>query len=250
MEKDHVLAGRDYSQQEPRILAHFEDGALLAQYQANPWIDYHDNAKEHLERIFRRPFKRKPVKNINLGIIYGQGVASLALKNDESYEETKNLKNAIFEMYPGLKDMYSEMRRRAKAGEPITTWGGRVYYCEPPAIVNGKIMEFDYKMVNVLIQGSASDCTKEGMIRYYKIRPENHFLLMSVHDELVLSCPANELVWGLELLRQAMESVEFEVKILSEGAWSAKNWAQMADYDKKGKTVANSNIPPQRKVAS
>ena len=251
-QKGHVLVGRDYSQQEPRILAHFEDGALLEQYQANPWIDYHDNAKENLERIFGRPFKRKPVKNINLGIIYGQGVGSLAEKNGETVQATKDLKDAILQMYPGLKDMYNDMKHRARANEPIRTWGGREYYCEEPKIIDGKIRTFDYKMVNVLIQGSAADCTKEAMIRYYERKPAHHFLLLSAHDELVLSAPAAEMVEAQRILREAMESVEFDVKILSEGAWSADNWAAMADYDKKGKVVpmpANSNLPKQRKVA-
>lgn len=244
-EKGHVLGGRDYSQQEPRILAHFEDGELLAQYLANPWIDYHDNAKEHLERLFRRPFQRRPVKNINLGIIYGEGIAALALKNGESYNDTKALKEAIYAMYPGLKTMYGDMRARAKAKTPIHTWGGREYYCEPAALINGRIVEFDYKLVNVLVQGSAADCTKEAMIRYYAIKPAHHHLILTVHDELLLSLPAAELVWGLKLLQDAMESIEFDVPMLTEGEWSAANWAAMTVIDKKGKLVANLNLPRQ-----
>lgn len=248
----HVIAGRDYSQQEPRMLAHFEadvegGGALLEQYLADPWIDYHDNARDHLERVFQRKYDRKPVKNINLGIIYGEGVAALALKNGSTYSETKELKDAIYSMYPGLKQLYREMRRRAEMEEPIRTWGGREYYCEPPAIIKGRIVKFDYKMVNVLIQGSAADCTKEAMIRYYKIKPKNHFLLIQVHDELIFSCPADELVMGLALLQQAMESVEFDLPILSDGEWSRVSWEAMKTYDKKGKVVANDDLPRQKR---
>lgn len=239
---DHLLAGRDYSQQEPRILAHFEDGELKRQYQENPWIDYHDNAKSHLERIFNRQFERKPVKNINLGIIYGQGVASLAEKNGQTVQETTDLKNAIYALYPGLGEMYADMKDRAKNNEPIRTWGGREYYCEEPAFIKGRMMTFDYKMVNVLIQGSAADCTKEAVIRFHRerLRRGKHnswFLLLNVHDEIVISAPRDEFDEAMEVLRVAMESVEFDVKILSEGAWSAKSWADMSDYDKKGVRV-------------
>ena len=243
--KDHVLIGRDYSQQEPRILAHFEDGDLKDQYVADPWIDYHDNAKEQLERVFRRPFKRKPVKVVNLGLIYGQGIASLALKNGESYELTKELRDAIYALYPGLKEMNKDMKRRAIAKEPIRTWGGREYYCEPPMIVKGRIMTFDYKLVNVLVQGSAADCTKEAVIRFYTRKPDRWHLLLSVHDELVLSAPACELMAAQELLRDCMESVEFDVLIKSEGVWSATSWATMENYDVKGVVVAK-NLPPQK----
>lgn len=246
----HILVARDYSQQEPRILAHFEDGELMEQYKANPWIDYHDNAKEHLERIFHRVFKRRPVKNINLGIIYGQGIAALAEKNGESYKDTADLRNAIYGLYPGLKDMNLDMRGRAKAGLPIRTWGGREYYCQPPDVVKGKVKTFDYKMVNILVQGSAADCTKEGMIRFITqrgvlsieaglryLKKRGWYLLLQVHDELLLSVPEKDMVEAQEALRVAMESVEFDVKILSEGSASNDNWSVMKEYDKKGKMV-------------
>jgi DNA polymerase I-like protein with 3'-5' exonuclease and polymerase domains len=248
---DHVLADRDYSQQEPRILAHFEDGELMVQYTENPWIDYHDNAKEQLERVFKRPFKRKPVKNINLGIIYGQGIASLAVKNGETFEDTQTLQRAVLNLYPGLKDLRDSMKLRARAQEPIRTWGGREYYCEPPRVIDGQLRTFDYKMVNVLIQGSAADCTKEAIIRFYAVKEPHWIVLLQVHDELLLSVPAEELVWALEVLRATMESVEFDVKILSEGSWSDRNWAALVDYDKKGKVVApEHSLPPNQRSTS
>ena len=42
-----------------------------------------------------------------------------------------------------------------------------------------------------------------------------------------------------------MESVEFDVPILSEGSISDTNWAELKDYDKKGKTTFK---PPNAKV--
>lgn len=40
--KGHVFIDRDYSQQEPRILAHFDGGALMDKYLEDPWVDFHD----------------------------------------------------------------------------------------------------------------------------------------------------------------------------------------------------------------
>lgn len=233
---DEVLIGRDYSQQEPRILAHFEDGALKDQYVANPWIDYHDNAKENLERLWNRKFDRKKIKILNLGIIYGQGIGSLAEKNGETVESTKELRDSIYSMYPGLKDMYTDMRTRARNNQPIRTWGGREYYCEPSIIFKGRTISFDYKMVNLLIQGSAADATKEAAIRFYRAKKPEWKLILQVHDELVCSVPKKHMNESMEVLRVHMESVEFDVQILSEGAVGI-NWAAMADYDKKGQLV-------------
>lgn len=237
--KGEVMIDRDFSQQEPRILAHFEDGELMAQYQANPWIDYHDNAKEHLERILGRRFERKPVKNTNLGIIYGQGLGSLAEKNGSSVDETKRLRDAIYGLYPGLKSMYRQMTELARTDQPITTWGSREYFCEPAKIVNGRLRQFDYKMVNLLIQGSAADCTKEAIIRFCRVKPRHWRVLLQVHDEILVSVPRAEAKEAMEILRVSMESVEFDVKILSEGSWSSSNWASLKDYDTKGRMVAH-----------
>lgn len=260
-----VLAGRDYSQQEPRILAHFEDGALKERYIANPWIDFHDDNRAQVSIHLKKELARKPIKNIGLGLIYGQGAASLAAKNGQTLEETKALKDAVLALYPGLKELNDDMKSRARRDEPFRTWGGRVYYCEPPYIEEKEDGEkvsksLDYKMTNALIQGSAADCTKEAIIRYHNhpLRPAHHRLILLVHDELVLSLPASELAWGMEILRACMESVStlktetldpFDVLILSEGAWSSENWGRMQPYDVKGKIVANDSLPKQKKAA-
>lgn len=268
--KGDVLIGRDYSQQEPRILAHFEGGALMAQYQNNPWIDYHDNAQANLEQMFARRFVRKTVKIINLGIIFGQGAPSIAVRIGEPLESVVQLKQGIMMLYPGLDHMYKDMRQRAKNGESVTTWGGREFYCEPPAFrelvdfegeVDKKWMTFDYKMVNTLIQGSAADCTKEAMVRVvvnmcayatptekrrHKCEIERGLavmrrmgwqLIIQVHDELVMSVPKADLARAQEHMREAMESIGFAVIMKSEGSYSNDNWNDMRPFDIRGERV-------------
>jgi len=239
--KGHVFIDRDYSQQEPRILAHFDGGSLMQKYLEDNWVDFHDYAKAELEKMGKF-YDRKPVKNTNLGLIYGMGVGKLAAKNNMPVEESSELKKAILKLYPGLADMYKDMKRRAKANEPVRTWGGREYYCEPPKLVDGRIREFDYKLVNVLIQGSAADCTKEGIIRFDDAcvkmkRDDEWYLVLNVHDQLTASVPKRDMKEAMEVLRQAMESVEFDVPILSEGSISITNWAELVDYDKKGRLL-------------
>lgn len=236
--KGEVFVDRDYSQQEPRILAHFDGGALLEKYLENNWIDFHDYAKAELE-VMGLFYDRKPVKNTNLGLIYGMGVGKLAIENDMTVLEAGTLKKAILRLYPGLKEMYKDMKTRAKNNEPVRTWGGREYYCEAPELVDGRIREFDYKMVNALIQGSGADCTKEAIIRFHvsKARKPKWKLLLNVHDQLTVSCPMADMVPCMKLLKESMESVEFDVPMLTEGSVSNENWASLVDYDKKGKVL-------------
>lgn len=229
----HVLIDRDFSQQELRILGHFDGDQLMHKYQEEPWVDFHDYTRDELANSGYH-FDRKPVKNTNFGLLYGMGVGKMAERNNMTVEEAKTLKASILNLYPGLKGMYADMKYRARNNEPIRTWGGREYYCEPPIIKDGRTITFDYKMVNVLIQGSAADCTKEALIRLDESRKPDWKIILNVHDQLTMSVPREDLEEAMEVLREAMEGVEFDVPMLSEGSYSFDNWNSLIDYDKKG----------------
>jgi DNA polymerase I-like protein with 3'-5' exonuclease and polymerase domains len=240
-EKGQVLIDRDYSQQELRILGHYEDGVLKDAYLEDVWLDMHEHARQLILEITGTLYDRKPVKNTNFGIIYGQGAPSLAVKNDVSIEESKAIIKAILAAFPGIQDIMDDMKDRAKADEPIRTWGGREYFCEPDQYVEKfrRVMSFDYKLINLLIQGSAADCSKESLIRWCEVKdPEDRFH-MTVHDQTVGSTPKGRMKEAMELMRKTMESVEFDIPILTEGSWSDKDWAHMKDFDKAGKVLYN-----------
>ena len=238
----HVLIDRDYSQQELRILAHYEDGDLLRAYLADVWMDVHDTVRSEVNSLLKTEFKRKVIKTVNFGLIYGMGVGLLAQRADCAVAEAKSVKRAVLSTYPGIRDLMQDLKERAANNQPLRTWGGREYFCEPPRLVDGQVRTFDYKMLNTLVQGSAADCTKEAVIRYYAAKPKGHRLLLTVHDELLVSVPAKQVDRGMEVLRSAMESVEFDLPILSEGDVSTTTWAAMTAYDEKGKRLGHETI--------
>ena len=104
-------------------------------------------------------------------------------------------------------------------------------------MIDGRLRHFDYKLVNVLIQGSAADCTKEAIIRYHAAKHPSARIVLNVHDQITVSVPKKIYKAEMEVLRKCMESVEFDVPILSEGSISATNWDELQDYDKKGKVL-------------
>ena len=177
------------------------------------------------------------MKNTGFGLIYGMGVGKLAETSGLTVSEAQELKRAYLAIFPGLQTLYQEMRRRAVAGEPVRTWGGRLYHCEPPAIVKGRLMTFDYKLLNVLVQGSSADCTKEAVVRHAEAKDPDTDLLANVHDELLASCPRGRRREAMECMRSAMEGVEFDVPMLTEGTWSDRSWADLKDYDRRGVLV-------------
>lgn len=246
---DHVLIDRDYNQNELRIMAHYEDGGLLEKYKADIWLDIHDAIREDLKHSFDMDVHRDGVKTVNFGIIYGMGVGELARRLGTTVEEAKALKKAILSLYPGIDDLYKTMRQLSREEKPLITLGGRENYCEPPTRdkATGKMIEWSYKMINTLVQGSAGDAMKEGMIRYADAAPRGHFMLIQVHDQVLASVPRIELVRGHRVLRETLESVELDVPLLSEGKFSNENWAVLKPYDKRGVIVAQ-DLPQQKGI--
>ena len=236
MRDDHVLIDRDYSQQEPRIFAHFEFGPLMEAYNADPWLDLHDHATKLINGMLGTDYPRKVIKTMDLGMLYGMGVGLLAQTAGIEVDQAKQLREAVLNIFPGLRALNQDMKARAATNTPIRTWGGREYHCEPPKIVDGRVLTYDYKMVNVLIQGSAADCTKEAIIRYWHMKSPDAFLLLTVHDEILVSAPSMDIDDEMDRLRTAMNDIKFDVPMLSEGA-VGMDWANMVDFDKRGEKI-------------
>lgn len=238
--RDYLIPGkglmwgkRDYTQQELRILAHFEDGGMLEMYKADPWIDFHDAVKAKLAEVTGVEWPRRDVKITNFGILYGMGAAKLAYKIQKTVNEARSLRKSIYRSYPGVKDLDDELKQMGRDGEPVVTWGGRRYFCEPSKIVKGVNRSFEYKLLNYLVQGSAADCTKEAIIRYddvTKDRDRGRFVI-TVHDEINMVAPKKCFREEMDILRKAMESIEFEVLMLSDGSSSDFSWHRVEDWN-------------------
>lgn len=224
---------RDYNQQELRILAHFEDGGMLREYIADPFIDRHDAAKARILEATGVEWPRRDVKITNFGIIYGMGLGKLAGKIQRPVPEAAALLKGIKSGYPDLEQLIKGLKAMGRDGEPIVTWGGRRYFCEEPKVVEGRLRSFEYKLLNYLIQGSAADCTKEAIIRFCDEllghEDECNFLV-TVHDEVNMESVKGKFKHYMELMRQCMEDIEFDVRMLSDGEYSDVSWHDLQDY--------------------
>lgn len=227
------IVNRDYNQQELRILGHYEDGALAEAYRKDPWLDVHTWAQKLINGMLGTNFSRRPIKDTGFGLIYGMGLPKLAFKTGTDIDTAKTIRDAYLAVAPGIKQMSTEFKRRAAAKEPIRTWGSREYFVEPPAVRGGRLMTFEYKLLNILVQGSAADCTKEAIINLHELpawrRAEAEFVLQ-VHDELLGTAPSASAREAMDAMREAMESVEFDVPMLSEGEWG-RAWGSLDAYD-------------------
>jgi len=222
----HWWGRRDYNQQELRILAHFEDGELLEAYRANPRLDVHKFVQEAIKELLGIDLPRTPIKTLNFGLIYGQGVGSMAEKLGRTVEEVASFRQAQFSALPGLKSLDKSTKKRGKDGECITTWGGRQYFAEEPKMIDGWYRTFEYKLLNYLIQGSAADCCKEALIRFNSLPGKDSRFVVTVHDEINISAAKGAFKKEMLKLRECMQSVEFDLPMLSDAEFGP-SWGAM-----------------------
>lgn len=231
-----MFCHRDYNQQELRILAHFEDGILMESYLKDLRMDVHNFVRDLILDITGQDWPRRPVKIANFRTIYGGGAPAAAAGIGCSLDEAKRLLDAHKQALPGVKGrggLDETLKQMGRNGEAICTWGGREYYCEPPGYSKkyGREMTFEYKLLNYIVQGSAADATKEALIRYEE-HPKKHEearFLVTVYDEINISSPTKLVKEQMAVLREAMESIEFDVPLLSDGK-TGPNWGTLTEF--------------------
>ncbi len=219
-DEGHIFLHRDFSGQEVRIFAHFESGELAAAYRENPHLDPHEWIRGAIKEALGHDLERTRVKNVTFARLYGGGANSVYQQaRCASLAEAKEIMAFHDRAVPGRKILSEEIQRIVRRGDPIRTWGGRLYHVEPPKMVDGRKRNFEYKMINYLVQGSAADATKEALCRwYYEGGPDNGArFLLTVYDEINISAPSHVQGMEMEFLRNAMESIELDVPLLSAG---------------------------------
>jgi len=233
-----VLLGRDYSQQELRILAYYIGGSVASRYAANQNMDLHVFAQEELKKEFGIELDRRAIKTIAFGILYGMGVPRLAEALGVERSVAYTFKEAYINIFPGLRAL------QAKHSEDncIDTWGERHYDAEPPIshtelarsfggteLVEHEVIdrEFSYKLLNYKIQGTAAECAKQAIINLHGALRESEFLL-SVHDEFLVDCPKGAEKEEMARFNEALLDVDFSpIQMLSDGKIGRRNWSTM-----------------------
>lgn len=202
----YVFVGRDYSAQEMKLLAHFTDGALLEALRADPKKDVHMIAADIAG------ITRKVAKTLGFAVLYGAGVGRIAETLGITVTEATIIKRKYLAALPEIKVFQDKLSKAGRTGNFVTTLGGRQYYVQAPAVVNGVMRSFEYKLTNYMIQGSAADQTKEAM-RYFaeKSAGEIGEIVLSVHDQLVVQVPRDNLDAGRALLKQAINGSYQEI---------------------------------------
>jgi len=210
-EEGELWAANDFSAQEPRLLIHYakllglEGADVMAQaYHDDPNTDFHQMVADMAD------ITRKQAKTIGLGLMYGMGKAKLAIQLDMAVEEAAELIQTFHAKVPFLKGTIFAVQKRIEnpsSGGSIRTLLGRkcrfplwepmqwgINKALPREEASAKYgprikRAMTYKGLNKLIQGSAADQTKKGMVELHKA---GYNMLLAVHDEVAISVKTKE----------------------------------------------------------
>ncbi len=251
----------DYASIENRIFAHYAVGSsgdrLRQQYIDNPQTDYHNWCLDLVAPIAgwdistEEKYKkwRKPIKNINFGIVYGLQAKSLAAQLGIPFKKAKVLLQSYNDALPYVSDTMDYFSRRAgRKGYSETLLGRKVVFdkWEPckydadsiplPRLIAIKkyglnIMRAGlYKATNYTIQGTAADQMKSAMVKCWEdgIFDATGVPRMTVHDELDFSDPGGSDEAFREMSHVMETAVDLRVPVLVDGE-IGPNWADLTD---------------------
>ena len=208
----HQLLCADYSQVEPRILAHLsQDPRLLQVFEKGEDI-HMATAME----IFNLPAgevtreMRRAAKSVVFGIVYGISPFGLASNIGVPQADAKKYIETFFEKFAAVRALMDRNIDDGKTKGYTTTILGRRRPI--PELQGGDPSQRgvgERMAVNSPIQGSAADLIKVAMIKVHQ-RLQNELprckMILQVHDELIFEVPDQELEPAKQLVKAEMEA--------------------------------------------
>lgn len=221
-EPGHRLIVADYNQIELAVLAHFlGHGKLYDGFHEG--IDPHRVTAASVLGIppaeVTREQRQKYGKSLNFAVTYGAGIRKVASMAGVTPAEARAILARHDAEFPEIRRYRAKLLARARAhsvrrtGQPphVETLLGRKR--RVPAVNSrddGVRKYSERQLFNSQIQGSSADLTKLAMVRFGGLRENYMELLLTVHDELVVSAPAEYAERTAEVLVEAMTGEEIQ----------------------------------------
>jgi DNA polymerase-1 len=172
--------------------------------------------------------RRGMMKTYIYGTMYGAGIATSAVNAGVPEARMREVAGAFNSHYPGVKAFMQQiehmgMTRQREEGEPyvLTRFGRRLPADE------GRV----YTLVNYLIQGGAAEVFKLDMLKA-DAAGLGDYMVVPVHDELVLSVPKEEARDAGKALQECMTTREgWDVPLLAGAPEAGPRWGDMKDVE-------------------
>lgn len=226
---EHVLVSADYSQIELRIMAHLSgDEGLIAAFESGG--DVH---RSTASKVFGVPVEdvtidqRRYIKAVNFGLMYGMSAFGLAVQLGIDRASAQRFIDEYFVQYQGVAQYLKELKILAHEQGYVETIFGRRLYLPDLKSKGPRRAAAERAAINAPMQGSAADLIKRAMIdvqSWLDREKLSAYLLLQVHDELVLEVHQTHLALLKEGLVKVMSHVaELKVPLVVD-VGSAENW--------------------------
>jgi len=226
-DSDHVIITSDLDQVEFRMFASLSKDENLISLFHRADAEGSDPFTEIGRQVYQDPSMQKSDKRRNLikgvvyGRLYGAGVAKQAVTAGVPEAQMRAVSDSFDVNYPGMAkfqkevDNLGQQRLRSEGQGYIHTWTGRRIPCDE---------ERTYTLVNYLIQGGAAEVFKSNLIKLDQADLTD-YLIVPVHDEIVLQAPRSEAEEIKQLVKQCMTTTEgWAVPLTADADGPLENW--------------------------
>ena len=228
--EDCFIYSYDYSQIELRILTHFTNETELLKAFNNK-EDIHSKTAA---LIFGVPEdqvdseKRRIAKTINYSILYGAGPFRISQELKIPIKDASEIIKNYFNSYPKIKNYIEEIVKFGENNGYVQTLNGRQRKTTNIFSSNKNIVEAEKRaLINMPIQGTASELIKIAMINIHKIFKEKNIaskMILQIHDELLFEVPKKELKKIHKIVTYEMENaIKLNVPIIVDSNYG-KSW--------------------------
>ena len=225
-----VLVDADYSQIELRLLAHMADDEVMQQ----AFVSGEDIHAATAAYVFHvppeevTPAMRRSAKAVNFGIVYGISAFSLSKDIGVTVAEAKEYMDKYFEKFQGVRHYMDSVVKEAKEKGYVETLYHRRRELPELRSSNFNMRSFGERVaLNMPIQGTAADIMKLAMVRVWaRLKREllQARIVLQIHDELIVECPAQQSEAAQKILQEEMTGVaRLRVPLVAE-AHSGSNW--------------------------
>jgi DNA polymerase I len=226
-DNDHVIITSDLDQVEFRMFASLSGDQNLINLFHRADAEGSDPFTEIGRQVYQEPTMQKSdrrrnlIKGVVYGRLYGAGVAKQALTAGVPEHQMREVSDSFDQNYPGMVKFQKEIdnigqRRLREEGQGyVYTWTGRRIPCDE---------ERTYTLVNYLIQGGAAEVFKSNLIKLDQA-DLTEYLIVPVHDEIVLQAPRKDAEEIKQLVRQCMTTTEgWAVPLTADADGPLENW--------------------------
>jgi DNA polymerase-1 len=207
---DHVIITSDLDQVEFRMFASLSADENLINLFNRADAEGSDPFTEIGRQVYQDPTmiksdkRRNLIKGVVYGRLYGAGVAKQALTAGVAKEQMQAVSDSFDSNYPGMAlfqrqiSRLGEDRLHSEGQGYVKTWTGRRIPCDDNRT---------YSLVNYLIQGGAAEVFKSNLIKLDQA-DLTEYLIVPVHDEIVLQAPRKDAEEIKRLVRECMTTTD------------------------------------------